>query len=56
MPVRLLYLIALRVFGWSALLGRREAVKDVEIRCCGMKWRPCGGNSPGRSRTGLIGW
>jgi hypothetical protein len=29
--VRLLYLIALRAFGWLALLGRSEAVKDAEI-------------------------
>ncbi|MFD1931182.1 helix-turn-helix domain-containing protein [Nonomuraea mangrovi] len=31
MPPRLLYLIAVRVFGWLMLLGRRQASKDVEI-------------------------
>ncbi|WP_431904830.1 hypothetical protein [Nonomuraea sp. bgisy101] len=31
MSVRLLYLIVVRVFGWLVLLGRSEAVKDVEI-------------------------
>ncbi|MFG3442262.1 hypothetical protein ACGF0J_33905 [Nonomuraea sp. NPDC047897] len=31
MLVRLLYLIALRVFGWLMLLGRSQASKDAEI-------------------------
>ncbi|WP_217369824.1 hypothetical protein [Nonomuraea antri] len=31
MPVRLLYLIMIRVFGWLALRCRSEAAKDVEI-------------------------
>ncbi|MCG5213066.1 hypothetical protein [Streptosporangium sp. KLBMP 9127] len=31
MPIRLLYLIMLRVFGWLMLLGRGQASKDVEI-------------------------
>ena len=31
MSLRLLYLIMIRVFGWPALLGRRQAYKDVEI-------------------------
>ncbi|WP_431902545.1 hypothetical protein [Nonomuraea sp. bgisy101] len=31
MPVRLLYLLTVRVFGWLMLLGRRQASKDVEI-------------------------
>ncbi|MEV8631790.1 hypothetical protein AB0395_09050 [Streptosporangium sp. NPDC051023] len=31
MLVRLLCLIALRVFGWLMLLGRRKASKDTEI-------------------------
>ena len=31
MPIRLLYLIMLRVFGWLMLLGRGQASKDAEI-------------------------
>src|SRR4051794_12572048 len=31
MALQLLYLIALRVFGWIALLGRSQASKDVEM-------------------------
>jgi putative transposase len=31
MALRLLYLIALRMFEWIALLGRSQASKDVEI-------------------------
>lgn len=31
MPIRLLYLIMLRVFGWLTLLGRGQASKDAEI-------------------------
>jgi putative transposase len=30
-PVRLLYLIMIRVFGWLLLLGRNQASKDAEI-------------------------
>ena len=31
MPLRLLYLIMIRVFDWLALLGRSKAYKDAEI-------------------------
>ena len=31
MPVRLLYLITIRVFGWLVLLGRSHASKEAEI-------------------------
>jgi putative transposase len=31
MSIRLLYLIAVRVFGWLVLLGRSHAAKDVEL-------------------------
>jgi hypothetical protein len=31
MALRLLYMIALRVFGWIALFARSQAAKDVEI-------------------------
>ncbi|MFI9561216.1 hypothetical protein [Nonomuraea endophytica] len=31
MPVRLLYLTLIRVFGWLVLPGRGQASKDVEI-------------------------
>jgi putative transposase len=30
-PVRLLHLITIRVFGWLVLLGRSQACKDAEI-------------------------
>lgn len=31
MPIRLLYLAIIRVFGWLFLLGRSQAAKDAEI-------------------------
>jgi hypothetical protein len=31
MPIRLLYLVMTRVFGWLLLLGRGQASKDAEI-------------------------
>jgi putative transposase len=30
-PIRLLYLVMTRVFGWLFLLGRGQASKDAEI-------------------------
>jgi putative transposase len=30
-PIRLLYLVIIRVFGWLFLLGRAQASKDAEI-------------------------
>ena len=30
MSIRLLYLIAIRVFGWLVLLGRSQGSKDAE--------------------------
>ena len=31
MPVRLTYVVMVRVFGWLILLGRSEGAKDAEI-------------------------
>jgi hypothetical protein len=30
-PIRLIYLFTVRVFGWLALLARSDATKDAEI-------------------------
>jgi hypothetical protein len=34
MVLRLLYVIAIRVFGWLVLLGRGQASKDAERSWC----------------------
>jgi hypothetical protein len=39
-PLRLLYLIIIRVFGWLALLGWSQSSKDAEIMVLGHEVAP----------------
>ena len=52
MPIRLLYLMFARICAWLVLLGRSTASKDIELPCCGMRWRCCVAPILGRARPG----
>jgi hypothetical protein len=49
----LFHLIALRVFGWIALLARSQASKDMEILA--LRHQPAVASPPGRHSPAIVG-